>query len=654
MRPLEAALSFLDRLIERHLSAELNPLARTGALAVASLFLALGSGVLLLLWYSPSLDAAYSSLEAMRALPYSAQLVRSMHRYSSDACVLFALLHALRMLAARRLGGPRWLPWTSGVLLLGVLWLVGWLGYWLAWDSRARQVALGSAKLLDVLPLFAEPLSRSFLTDQTPTALFFFMIFLLHMLVPLAAGALFWLHLTRVSRPQWRCGAILSACLVGALLLLSLVWPAASAEAARMTVSPGSLTLDFWYLWPVWFTDRLGPGSLWGLGLVGGALLLALPWLSRKERVRPAQVAPERCTGCGLCSEDCPFAAISMATREGGGKQLAEVDDSKCQGCGVCVGACDPGGIGLPGFSLQQIRRTLEAWPGEEGERHLAFVCARAAPGLQMDESGRVVPLPGYRVVRVPCVAWVHPSLVERAIRRGARGVLMAGCGSSDPACREGVAWARLRCSGEREPRVRLDRFAPGQLGWVQVQSPEELAAEADRFRQGAQEGRAGRSHQMAAAIVIAATLATLTLAGSDLGYQVPAAPAELVVSFKHPGRADEQCRRVPDEELARLPAHMRREMVCERGRSPVRMRLKVDGEVRLEKAYPAGGLFGDRTSLAIERLAIAPGRHLVKVELGDTGDPGEWTFHSEGEVDFVDGARRVVLFERSAGFRWH
>ena len=45
--------------------------------------------------------------------------------------------------------------------------MTGWTGYWLVWDERARQVALASAKWLDILPIFIEPMSRSFLVDET-------------------------------------------------------------------------------------------------------------------------------------------------------------------------------------------------------------------------------------------------------------------------------------------------------------------------------------------------------------------------------------------------------------------------------------------------------------------------------------------------------
>ena len=47
-----------------------------------------------------------------------------------------------------------------------------------------------------------------------------------------------------------------------------------------------------------------------------------------------SRVDPERCAGCGICADLCPFGAVQV--RDG----LAVVDVSACMGCGVCVSHC--------------------------------------------------------------------------------------------------------------------------------------------------------------------------------------------------------------------------------------------------------------------------------------------------------------------------
>ncbi len=47
-----------------------------------------------------------------------------------------------------------------------------------------------------------------------------------------------------------------------------------------------------------------------------------------------AAVDAENCTGCGLCTDKCPFEAITLSD------DVATVNRSKCMGCGVCQGQC--------------------------------------------------------------------------------------------------------------------------------------------------------------------------------------------------------------------------------------------------------------------------------------------------------------------------
>jgi len=54
--------------------------------------------------------------------------------------------------------------------------------------------------------------------------------------------------------------------------------------------------------------------------------------------LRKIRVIKEKCTGCGVCIQACPFAAISIVNG------LAEISES-CQLCGACVSSCPSGAI---------------------------------------------------------------------------------------------------------------------------------------------------------------------------------------------------------------------------------------------------------------------------------------------------------------------
>ncbi len=115
---IDRGFAFADRWIGRVVPARWNPLAHTGAIASVALMVAVVTGIPLLFWYVPSVHQAHASLEHMGL---AGRLVRSLHRYSSDLCMMFAALHALRLFAARRFAGARWLAWMTGVLAVALL-----------------------------------------------------------------------------------------------------------------------------------------------------------------------------------------------------------------------------------------------------------------------------------------------------------------------------------------------------------------------------------------------------------------------------------------------------------------------------------------------------------------------------------------------------
>ena len=65
----------LDDLVERLVPAQRNPFAHTGAIATTTFVIAAITGILTLLWYSPSVFKAYESVEAMTAATLTGGLV---------------------------------------------------------------------------------------------------------------------------------------------------------------------------------------------------------------------------------------------------------------------------------------------------------------------------------------------------------------------------------------------------------------------------------------------------------------------------------------------------------------------------------------------------------------------------------------------------
>ncbi len=651
----------LDRITTTLIPDAYNPLVNTGAIANVCLAVAVISGVLLLFWYESSVREAYASVMLMQRAPYTAGLLRSLHRYSSDACMFFALVHGLRLFAARRFAGARWLAWVTGITLVGVLWLVGWTGYWLVWDQRAQLIATSTARLFDGVPIFADSFSRSFLTDDGVSSLLFFVVFFVHMLVPLALGVLVWLHIVRLARPRFFTSRAMALWVVVMLVVAALFFPAQAAGPAHLLAPPERLTLDLWYLAPLALAERLGVGAQWSLLLFASAILL-VPWLLTKRRAEVAEVIASRCDGCRQCANDCPYNAINMVPHPDSGRasECASVEPNRCVGCGICAGSCNRAGIGLAWFEALGERRRIETWlqnvSFDDAAGGLVLACVEAWPKeIEVDaQQGTCSALPGFRVLHVPCSGWVNAVMLERAARRGARRILLASCAPGQCRFREGPSLASERLAGQREPAPRRERLGEALVERVAVErSAKKLLRAARRLRGNDDRPAYRRLGAGVAGAVLAGALAVATTAFADVAVTLVMRPSELVVSFKHPGAVGESCRQRSPEELAKLPVHMRQARVCDRRRHDVRLRVVIDGRTVLDKAYSPRGLWSDGNSMALETLPLGTGEHNIEIALDDDGKP-PWAFTDAHVLHVAAKQRHVVTFDRLTGFIWH
>jgi ferredoxin len=661
---LERLFVFADAWLERVLPRSFNPLAQLGPLANAALVIATASGVLLLVWYSPSVHHAWSSLHELGPRSLGG-IVRSVHRYSSDLAMLFILMHALRTFAGRKFAGPRWLAWASGVGLIALVWFIGWTGYWLVWDVRAQWVALDSMRALDVLPIFGEPMGRLFTADHTVPSLLFFVVFFLHMLLPLMIAAALCLHLARLSRSKLMPDRRVTIWVTVATFAAALILPATNAAPAAMAIKPEVFTMDWWYLWPLAISSRLSGGGLWlaaGFTLLG---LMSLPWWLGRRRERAtyqATVNTSRCFSCTQCSQDCPFGAITMVPRTDGRPwpSQAQVDPDRCVGCGVCTGSCDTQAIGMAWFDARAVTRDLQDFVIGEVKAGrtpaVALVCAQADGGWDNFRAAIWrARLPGYEVRPVPSAGWVEPKVLEGLIAKGARAVLVVSTVNAEPFTREGDRWLALRLSGDRDPVFRPSRADPRKVAYVRYDPsrPAELTAAASALLES-QSPVAPTApaiwKQWLGGLGVTAVILAVTLLLSDTSFRHPqAAHPEFVLTFRAYGEwLDATTVAARDDR----PAHMRAATRASRERSPVVITVEINGEAQQHIVRPKG-LRSDGASVGELRVPLAPGRHQVALTVATrTGEADAPQHHWTGTVEAVAGRIFVVAFEPGDGFR--
>jgi len=493
----------LEGALNKVFGNDLNPLYYLGALGFYFFWVVVVSGAYIYAFYKTGIQLSFPSVEYLTSEQwYLGGVMRSLHRYASDALVVVMLLHLLREYILNRYRGARWFAWITGVLLMWLIFAAGINGYWMVWDKLAQYSVVATMEWFDWLPIFSEPMSQSFISQEVLNDRFFSLISFAHVTVPLVILFALWIHIMRISKPVVNPRRALVLGMLLALLVLALVKPVLSQGTADMGIEPGKLEIDWFYLFIYPLLDVWTAGQVWALVIGLSLLLCVLPWLpSRHKQIPVAEVNLKECSGCRLCVADCPYEAVVMRPRSDGMlfKEEAVVVADRCVSCGICVGACPSSsafrgdgyvsGIEMPSLPIAGLRTAMmnELAKLEGDVRIMVFGCDMAA-NIERLRSESVA------VLSLPCIAMLPPSFIEYALHEHrVEGVFITGCRESDCYHRLGVLWTEKRLAAEREPRLRsrADRERIRQC-WASSADLKELESELGLFRSSLQRGSCG------------------------------------------------------------------------------------------------------------------------------------------------------------------
>lgn len=129
-----------------------------GGLALFFLGVQLITGLLLLVYYEPTVTDAHTSVDFITQNVRGGALVRNIHAWSSSLMIFCVLIHLLTTFAMKAFEKPRELTWISGVMLLLITFGFGFTGYLLPW----HQIAVNATKVgLQSIDEFARYLPTS-------------------------------------------------------------------------------------------------------------------------------------------------------------------------------------------------------------------------------------------------------------------------------------------------------------------------------------------------------------------------------------------------------------------------------------------------------------------------------------------------------------
>jgi len=307
----------LEPFLFKHLPPGTGWSATLGSLCALLFALMTVTGMFLAMYYSPSPDKAYQSIDYIMQEVSLGRVLRGLHHWGAGAMVLAVLAHLSTVFFAGSFKPPRELTWVLGVgLLLSTLGL-GFTGYLLPWDQKAYWATIVSANIPKDIPVIGAALTQLLLAGDSVTGLTLTRFYAIHMLILptlvalLSAGHIYLIRLHGICEPRGETdpsnqtagsksgmpyrffpehlarSMTVFAAVLAILLALSLFAQIPREDIAG-TVDDSYLPRPEWYF--MWLFQLLTyfPGPTEAIGslvapIAGVLLLFALPFLERSK-----------------------------------------------------------------------------------------------------------------------------------------------------------------------------------------------------------------------------------------------------------------------------------------------------------------------------------------------------------------------------------
>jgi quinol-cytochrome oxidoreductase complex cytochrome b subunit len=132
-------------------------------LGSASLFLAINqavTGILLTLYYVPTPDHAYDSVQFISTQVPLGWLIRGLHHWGASLMIVVVVLHMIRVILYGAYKFPREVTWFTGVFLLLLVVGFGFTGYLLPWDQKAFWATTVGTRIAGTPPIIGDTILR--------------------------------------------------------------------------------------------------------------------------------------------------------------------------------------------------------------------------------------------------------------------------------------------------------------------------------------------------------------------------------------------------------------------------------------------------------------------------------------------------------------
>ncbi len=170
-----------------------------GGLCLFLFFIQVATGILLLLYYVPSVDAAHESIRFIMSQVKFGWLIRSVHSWTANILIGAIFIHMFSTFFLKAYRPPRELTWVSGFFLLLIFLAFGFSGYLLPWNELAFFATRVGTDIAGTIPVIGPALKEFLLGGPEVSGATLTRFFWLHIAVlPALALVIVGLHVLLV------------------------------------------------------------------------------------------------------------------------------------------------------------------------------------------------------------------------------------------------------------------------------------------------------------------------------------------------------------------------------------------------------------------------------------------------------------------------
>ncbi len=133
-----------------------------GVIAASSFIILCVTGIVLMIYYKPSIGLAYDSIKDIQYVVPGGRFIRNVHRWSTNIMIISVFLHMARVFYTAAYKRTRAFNWLLGIGLLALTLMMSFTGYLLPWDQLAfwavtiaTNIAASFTELTDALNITA-------------------------------------------------------------------------------------------------------------------------------------------------------------------------------------------------------------------------------------------------------------------------------------------------------------------------------------------------------------------------------------------------------------------------------------------------------------------------------------------------------------------